>query len=465
MPTPYTRRALLACAAALTPTLSPPADAQGPLIVDGAPRTWAEAEAYAQSLGGHLVSINSEAENLAVRGLLGTNGFTTGYIGFTDGLVEGSFGWADGSPVTYVNWNEGEPNNLGDEDCTIQLDTALWNDLPCGVAYPGIATVVELPVGTMEPTMETALIFESTPRTWQEAQAYAESLGGNLVTINSAIDNAAVYALAGGTRAWIGFNDLASEGTFVWASGEPVSYTAWAGGEPNNAGEEDCTDIGLFGSQWNDAACSSLFPSVIELPALTGSLDYGTCSAALPAGRAACRVQASGTNNLGTGRRYTLFLRVAETGRVAFRGEVKPEAGESLSQLVKFVTVASDPASFTLELVAVEGSVEAPTGDAFVVDALDFTKGGPMLRIAEALTAFPNPAAGAATLRFAVAEQTEASLVVYDALGREVARPVEGAVSGVVEASVDASALPAGVYVARLVTAAGAETVRLTVVR
>ena len=55
--------------------------------------------------------------------------------------------------------------------------------------------------------------------------------------------------------------------------------------------------------------------------------------------------------------------------------------------------------------------------------------------------------------------------MVYDALGREIARPVDGTVSGAVEASFDASGLPAGLYVARLTTAAGMETVRLSVVR
>ena len=58
-----------------------------------------------------------------------------------------------------------------------------------------------------------------------------------------------------------------------------------------------------------------------------------------------------------------------------------------------------------------------------------------------------------------------ATLAIYDALGREVARPVDGAVSGSVEAAFDASGLPAGLYVARLTTATGTETVRLSVVR
>ena len=202
----------------------------------------------------------------------------------------------------------------------------------------------------------------------------------------------------------------------------------------------------------------------VEPPAVTGGLAYGTCPEALPAGRFTCFVEANGQNNLEVGQRYTVFLRVAETGRIAFRGETKPEALEDLTQNVRFRTVASDPFAFTLELVVEMGAVAAPSAEALVIGSLAFTKGAG-LRAAEALTVYPNPTAGSATLRFAVAEQAEATLVVYDALGREVARPVDGAVSGVVEASFDGSALPAGLYVARLTTAAGTETVRLSVVR
>ena len=203
-----------------------------------------------------------------------------------------------------------------------------------------------------------------------------------------------------------------------------------------------------------------------EPPLVTGSLGLGTCPEVLPAGRFACRVDASGTFNGDSGQRYTVFLRIVENGRVAFRGEVKPRAGQTVEQSIKFTSIADDPGGFTLELVAEAGSVSAPSGDAVVLGTLDFTKGdGELLRAAESLTAFPNPATDAATLRFAVTESGPATLVIYDALGREVARPVDGAVSGLVEATFDASGLPAGLYVARLTTGAGTETVRLSVVR
>ena len=199
-------------------------------------------------------------------------------------------------------------------------------------------------------------------------------------------------------------------------------------------------------------------------PAVTGGLNYGTCPAALPSGTFTCRVQAEGTLNADKGQRYTVFLVVAETGRIAFRGEVKPPAGGTVSQSIKFKSVVSDPAAFTLQLLAVDGSVPAPGGGGLVLGTLAFTK-VPGLRLAEELSVFPNPARSSTTLRFAVAQEAKASLVVYDAIGRAVARPVHGPVEGEVAVTLDGSALAPGLYVARLVMDGRTETVRFSVVR
>ena len=75
------------------------------------------------------------------------------------------------------------------------------------------------------------------PMTWTEAEDTARLLGGNLVTINDAAEDAWVretFANESQVGLWTGLNDEESEGEFVWSSGQPVSYTNWSGGQPDD---------------------------------------------------------------------------------------------------------------------------------------------------------------------------------------------------------------------------------------
>jgi uncharacterized delta-60 repeat protein/uncharacterized repeat protein (TIGR01451 family) len=110
--------------------------------------------------------------------------------------------------------------------------------------------------------------FLLTPSTWKQAEQWARALGGHLVTINDAGENAFVLDTFGTYQGiprhfWIGLNDEAAEGTFVWSSGEPATYLNWAPGEPNNdpgnpLGQEDFAHMYApaheLGGMWNDAS-------------------------------------------------------------------------------------------------------------------------------------------------------------------------------------------------------------------
>jgi hypothetical protein len=69
----------------------------------------------------------------------------------------------------------------------------------------------------------------------------------------------------------------------------------------------------------------------------------------------------------------------------------------------------------------------------------------------EAAGAAPNPFRDGTRLRFALAEAADVTLTVHDALGREVARLVDGPLeAGAHAATFDARGLPSGVYAYRL---------------
>lgn len=107
--------------------------------------------------------------------------------------------------------------------------------------------------------------------TWTGADADAVLLGGHLVTINDAAENAFVFRTfnSGFDRnRWIGLTDQASEDVFSWISGEPVGYLNWNTGEPNDCcspstpGQENYALIqseAAFGGRWNDSADTTSF--------------------------------------------------------------------------------------------------------------------------------------------------------------------------------------------------------------
>ena len=82
------------------------------------------------------------------------------------------------------------------------------------------------------------------------------------------------------------------------------------------------------------------------------------------------------------------------------------------------------------------------------------------------VTTAPNPASGRTTITFGLAEAGDASVTVYDALGRQVAVVADGPyAAGRHDVTLDASALPTGVYVVRVAGAGTARSAQLTVVR
>jgi hypothetical protein len=86
-------------------------------------------------------------------------------------------------------------------------------------------------------------------------------------------------------RLWIGFSDETAEGVFVWDSGEPVTYTCWMAGEPNNLlGEEDAGALNWNAAgEWvdlpkNSAAYNIYVRALVEVvppapPACCGDCD------------------------------------------------------------------------------------------------------------------------------------------------------------------------------------------------
>ena len=72
-------------------------------------------------------------------------------------------------------------------------------------------------------------------RTWVEGRDFCQAQGHGLARIESAEQNAGVWAIAHATRGghWaIGLNDRGTEDEYLWGDGTAATFTAWGDGEP-----------------------------------------------------------------------------------------------------------------------------------------------------------------------------------------------------------------------------------------
>jgi hypothetical protein len=102
-----------------------------------------------------------------------------------------------------------------------------------GFATPGQAAAFDL--GGWQFNAATGHYYAQVDgTTWFGAEAVASGHGGHLVTINDEAEQDWLSATFTQDNLFIGFNDRAEEGVWVWTSAEPVTYTNWTPGEPND---------------------------------------------------------------------------------------------------------------------------------------------------------------------------------------------------------------------------------------
>ena len=96
------------------------------------PVTWHTAKRRCEEMGGHLATIESQAENDGLLALCRASKQCV-WIGATDEAVEGTWAWLNGTPVT-IAFNH---DNAGDaEHClTFHFELNRWEDGPAGARF------------------------------------------------------------------------------------------------------------------------------------------------------------------------------------------------------------------------------------------------------------------------------------------------------------------------------------------
>ncbi len=104
------------------------------------------------------------------------------------------------------------------------------------------------------------------PATWNSAKASCIANGGYLAAINNASENAFLANILTIQSAYIGLSDESTEGVFQWCNNEPVTYTNWYPGQPNNYnGAQDYVEM-LSDGTWNDQYNTAALEYIMEIP-------------------------------------------------------------------------------------------------------------------------------------------------------------------------------------------------------
>jgi cysteine-rich repeat protein len=178
-------------------------------------------------------------------------------------------GGATSSSSTSGGGGSVAPCGDGDLDSGEQCDDANQNP---GDGCEQCAVVCAAAGEILDPVSLHCYLVTAIQQAWPDARLTCMTWGGDLVVIGSAGEQALLQPGLAGTH-WIGISDSALEGTFTWVSGEPVSYTNWVAGEPDDAGGvQDCGQIRgpIADYQWSDGQCDTLLRSICERPPAGG---------------------------------------------------------------------------------------------------------------------------------------------------------------------------------------------------
>ncbi|KAL6730276.1 hypothetical protein Aduo_001259 [Ancylostoma duodenale] len=129
------------------------------------------------------------------------------------------------------------------------------------------------PEGNDPNTQDHCIHMETTPMTWNDAEAFCVARGGHLTSVHNQYDNNAVRALGDSTTCkyyWTG--GLCTDGKCTWTDGSAFDFTFWDKGQPDS---KSCTSVYSGTGEWHTIDCNTKECFVCETPqAMTDCADW-----------------------------------------------------------------------------------------------------------------------------------------------------------------------------------------------
>ena len=216
--------------------------------------------------------------------------------------------------------------------------------LVCAVAGTTATAAVSVAAGPFYNSTTKSRYYRISGGDWNQLRAFAQSLGGDLATIDDAAENTWVRStvVGNGSKPFIGLNDAASEGSLIWADFSTSGYRAWRVGEPSNTAAKDYVRYdGQAAGTWEIVAVNFSPEAIVEIKPVSGEQapilvpsEQPTIQAAIIAANqtdAAEVVVAAGTYTLTSS--FTVFgrtLRGAGVGQTTLLMPTSPSPGMSV---------------------------------------------------------------------------------------------------------------------------------------
>ncbi len=286
-------------------------------------KNYSEAQDMCASMGGHLLEINSEYEQIFLKGIFNhgdKSGCFSGWIWLGLNNQSGDWNqrtWNSGANITYSNWGSVEDSayklwyRRQSTNCIVMDSNGKWQESDCDSklrficenitftnSIRNVHTLCDFDVKEqitadvnhpfqIERGMDCSYIcsndghcynYVHSPMPYFEAQEFCRSEGSSLVEIGSQLEQYFLQGLVG-DDVWIGLQMEQNGNWFQWNSGAPVEYSNWGDGEPDNQdGVEYCAELDmLINGKWSDENCDRRHEFVCERSSNQASNMSGKC--------------------------------------------------------------------------------------------------------------------------------------------------------------------------------------------
>ncbi|XP_071952743.1 macrophage mannose receptor 1-like [Antedon mediterranea] len=242
--------------------------------INTTPMTYDRARETCQQLGGDLVSYDTVEEEIVLDNLVRRTSILTSkykkiFIGSRK--EDDVFKWArTGTTSTFSNWCPGNPS--GDGNCVEYIsDSYCYNDVSCSVFKASICEADLHPTDGILWEQRRYFVNKHALR-FESASAACNEMGMELATITSNYEMSLAMDLIDAVHLssyniYIGYNDIDTEGTYVWKSetqsrATTTDFELFSSSATLNE-DNDCTSI--YGSSWNTFPCVNSYHHICEL--------------------------------------------------------------------------------------------------------------------------------------------------------------------------------------------------------